>query len=66
MIYIRGSPHDYNRWAKDGAKGWSFKDVLPYFLKSEDNINADFVKTGKFIFALNDVFEAKDDVLKQH
>ena len=50
MIYIRGSPHDYDRWAKDGAEGWSFKDVLPYFLKSEDNVNADFVKTGKFGF----------------
>ena len=48
MIYMRGSRHDYDKWSKDGAKGWSYKDVLPYFLKSEDNVNADFVKTGKF------------------
>ena len=52
MIYIRGSRHDYDKWAKDGAQGWSYKDVLPYFLKSEDNINADFVKTGKKVFCV--------------
>lgn len=46
MIYIRGSRHDYDKWAQDGAEGWTYKDVLPYFLKSEDNVNADFVKTG--------------------
>ena len=36
MVYIRGSRHDYDNWAKEGAKGWSYKDVLPYFKKSED------------------------------
>ncbi|XP_076466560.1 glucose dehydrogenase [FAD, quinone]-like [Babylonia areolata] len=46
MIYIRGSRHDYDKWAQDGATGWSYEDVLPYFLKSEDNVNADFIKTG--------------------
>ncbi|KAK7107382.1 glucose dehydrogenase [FAD, quinone]-like [Littorina saxatilis] len=46
MIYIRGSRHDYDNWAKKGAQGWTYKDVLPYFLKSEDNVNAEFVKTG--------------------
>ena len=47
MLYIRGSRHDFDKWAKDGAEGWSYKDVLPYFLKSENNVNADYVKTGK-------------------
>lgn len=35
MIYIRGQQQDYDSWAEDGCKGWSFKDVLPYFKKSE-------------------------------
>ncbi|KAL8591799.1 hypothetical protein ACOMHN_047059 [Nucella lapillus] len=46
MIYIRGSRHDYDKWANEGAAGWAYKDVLPYFLKSEDNVNAEYVKTG--------------------
>ena len=36
LVYIRGSRHDYNQWAAEGCKGWSYKDVLPYFLKMED------------------------------
>ncbi|XP_062616582.1 glucose dehydrogenase [FAD, quinone]-like [Saccostrea cucullata] len=36
MQYIRGSRHDYDNWAREGADGWSYKDVLPYFIKSED------------------------------
>ncbi|XP_014671606.1 PREDICTED: glucose dehydrogenase [FAD, quinone]-like [Priapulus caudatus] len=36
MVYIRGSPENYNTWERMGATGWSYKDVLPYFMKSED------------------------------
>ena len=34
MIYARGNPLDFDGW---GVPGWGFSDVLPYFLKAEDN-----------------------------
>jgi choline dehydrogenase len=37
MLYVRGRPLDYDAWEAQGAAGWSYHDVLPYFLKSEDN-----------------------------
>lgn len=37
MVYIRGNPKDFDDWAKQGATGWSHKDLLPYFIKSEAN-----------------------------
>jgi len=37
MIYIRGHRADYDGWAADGASGWGYNDVLPYFRKSESN-----------------------------
>jgi len=37
MIYIRGTPADYDGWAAAGAHGWAWRDVLPYFRKAEDN-----------------------------
>ena len=36
MVYIRGTPSDYDRWAEAGATGWSYQDVLPYFKRSQD------------------------------
>ncbi len=35
MIYIRGVPADYDQWAQLGNRGWSWDDVLPYFIRSE-------------------------------
>ena len=37
LIYIRGQAEDFNHWRQLGNAGWSFDDVLPYFLKAEDN-----------------------------
>jgi choline dehydrogenase-like flavoprotein len=38
MIYIRGSRYDYQTWRDDhGCTGWTYADLMPYFLKAEDN-----------------------------
>ncbi|WP_435656432.1 GMC family oxidoreductase [Brucella pituitosa] len=37
MIYMRGQAADYDNWQQAGNKGWGWDEVLPYFLKSEDN-----------------------------
>ena len=36
MIYIRGDKADFDSWAAQGAKGWSYEDLLPYFVRTED------------------------------
>ena len=36
MIYMRGQKSDYDHWASLGNKGWSWDEVLPYFLRTED------------------------------
>ncbi|HUO78609.1 MAG TPA: GMC family oxidoreductase N-terminal domain-containing protein [Steroidobacteraceae bacterium] len=39
MVYFRGNPRDYDAWAAAGATGWSYREVLPYFCRSEHNEN---------------------------
>jgi 5-(hydroxymethyl)furfural/furfural oxidase len=41
QVAIRGLPADYDEWAEMGADGWSFKDVLPYFIKMERDMDFD-------------------------
>src|SRR5712675_3590752 len=36
MVWMRGTQADYDGWAENGARGWSFADVLPVFKSQED------------------------------
>ncbi|KAF3430486.1 hypothetical protein E2986_07082 [Frieseomelitta varia] len=44
MIYVRGNAKDYDGWADAGNRGWSYEEVLPYFLKSENNRDPQIVE----------------------
>ncbi|MFI4891189.1 MAG: choline dehydrogenase [Steroidobacterales bacterium] len=35
LVYIRGNPLDFERWQGEGAAGWGFANVLPYFRRAE-------------------------------
>ncbi|XP_025092328.1 glucose dehydrogenase [FAD, quinone]-like isoform X1 [Pomacea canaliculata] len=70
MIYIRGSRHDYDNWAKSGAEGWSYQDVLPYFLKSEDILSPDLLdskyhgKGGPLKVEIPDTTQLAQEILR--
>ncbi len=36
MVYVRGHARDFDHWAEEGAAGWSYADVLPYFKRMEN------------------------------
>lgn len=38
MVYIRGHALDYDGWRQRGNEGWGWEDVLPYFMRSEDQV----------------------------
>ena len=38
MCYTRGVPADYDAWEADGASGWHWAAMLPYFLRAEGNV----------------------------
>ncbi|CAN7948233.1 unnamed protein product, partial [Ixodes pacificus] len=46
MIYNRGNRRDYDSWAAGGALGWSYDEVLPYFMRSEDNTDSTLTSNG--------------------
>lgn len=48
MMYMRGTPRDYDNWAIAGNVGWSYGEVLPYFKKSEDNLETGTVADAAY------------------
>ena len=37
MVYIRGHRADYDQWRDAGCEGWGYEELLPYFIRAEDN-----------------------------
>src|SRR5205807_1703355 len=35
LVYVRGNPLDFEGWEREGAAGWGYRDVLPYFKRAE-------------------------------
>jgi len=35
MVFVRGNPQDFERWQEEGAHGWAYRHVLPYFRRAE-------------------------------
>ncbi|QPS07261.1 choline dehydrogenase [Delftia acidovorans] len=48
LIYVRGQRQDYDHWAALGNAGWSYEEVLPYFVKSEGNARGAFPGHGAY------------------
>ena len=46
MVYVRGNPFDFDRWQEEGARGWAYRDVLPYFKRSETRAEGGDVYRG--------------------
>lgn len=44
MAYVRGHPGDFDAWSQGGASGWSYREVLPYFRKSEGLVPSDEIE----------------------
>ncbi|KAK1120125.1 hypothetical protein K0M31_012849 [Melipona bicolor] len=51
MMYVRGNSRDYNEWAEAGNYGWSYEEVLPYFLKSENNLDPEVLNFESISFS---------------
>ncbi|GIZ00760.1 glucose dehydrogenase [Caerostris extrusa] len=46
LIYSRGFKKTYDKWAEQGAVGWSYDDIFPYFVKLEDNRDPEYLANG--------------------
>ena len=76
MVFLRGHPLDYERWSQEGARGWSYRNVLPYFKRLESNENgADRyrsvdgpirVRRQKDLWALSEAFLSVGPALGYH
>ncbi|GAB6027504.1 hypothetical protein CHUAL_001756 [Chamberlinius hualienensis] len=73
MMYIRGNKHDFDHWAKDlGNVGWSYNDLMPYFLKAEGAAEPELAADKKYhntkgpltVSRANYTTEALDALLK--
>ena len=47
MVYVRGHREDFNHWHESGARGWAYRDVLPYFKRMENTTAGDADWRGK-------------------
>ena len=39
LVFLRGAPSDYDEWQRLGARGWGYRDVLPYFKRMEHSVD---------------------------
>ncbi|XP_076231841.1 glucose dehydrogenase [FAD, quinone]-like [Calliopsis andreniformis] len=57
MLYVRANREDYDNWERMGNPGWSYNDVLPYFMKSQDNripkLNPNYHSSGGYLTVEN-------------
>lgn len=47
MIWVHGTPHEYDKWAQDGCPGWAHSDLLPWFKKIESFTSGDPERRGR-------------------
>ncbi|GHC97574.1 choline dehydrogenase [Novosphingobium pokkalii] len=38
LVYVRGNPLDFEHWQEQGARGWGYANVLPYFKRAETRL----------------------------
>lgn len=48
MVYVRGHARDFDHWRDQGAQGWGYADVLPYFQRMENVEGGDEATRGRF------------------